>query len=413
MITDRQARLAKVADKPYKLTDGGGLYLHVTPAGGKIWRCRYEIRGREKLLTIGHFPAVSLANARAARDAARDVRRTGHDPAEARKRATAEAAEVDANTFEVVARDWHTRQSPKWRDHHAGNVIRSLECDIFPILGAAPIRVITPRMILDALRAIEDRGAVETAHRIRQRMSAVFVYGIASGLCENDPAAIVTRALAPVIRGRQPALVDLAGVREVLTRAEAVPAYPATRLAMRLVALTSVRVGEIRGATPAEFEGLDTPAPIWRIPAERMKMKREHVVPLSRQAVETIKVALALIGPRGRVLFPTARHADKPMSANALGYLLNRAGYHGRHVPHGFRAAFSTIMNEANPADQAVIDLMLAHLPKNTVEAAYNRAVHMERRAELAQAWADLLMADMPPAEELTNGPRLSRAART
>ena len=259
--------------------------------------------------------------------------------------------------------------------------------------------------MLAVLRAIEARPAIETARRVRQRMSAVFVYGIASGVCPMDPAAIVQGAMAPLIKGRQPAIVDLGEARDVLRRAEAVPAHPVTKLALRMIALTAVRPGEIRGAAWHEFEQLDGSEPLWRIPATRMKMKQEHLVPLSQQAVAVIMAARSLTG-RGPLVFPNARHAHRPMSENAIGYLLNRAGYHSRHVPHGWRATFSTIMNESYRDDRHVIDLMLAHAPKDKTEAAYNRASHMPRRRELVQEWADMLLKDAPDAALLVHGPR-------
>ena len=406
MLTDTKARQAKPSAKPYKLNDSNGLHLFVTPAGGKIWRCRYELQGKEKTLVIGRYPDISLADARLARDGARTTRRAGRDPAEVRREEAAAKAEANFHTFERVAREWHAQNVPNWRDRHADDVIRSLERDIFPTLGAVPIHTITPRMVLAALRPIEQRPAVETAHRVRQRMSAVFLHAIASGICETDPAAIVANALKSIIKARQPAVTDLDGVREILGKAEAIPAHPATRLALRLMALTAVRGGEIRGATLAEFEGLDGPEPIWRIPAGRMKSDREHVIPLAKQAVETIRAAQSLLSPRAPLLFPSVRHAHRPMSENAVGYLLNRAGYHGRHVPHGFRSAFSTVMNEKYRDDRALIDLMLSHAPKDRVEAAYNRAAHMERRRELAQIWADMLMEGMPSAASLLSTPR-------
>lgn len=211
--------------------------------------------------------------------------------------------------------------------------------------------------------------------------------------------------MAPLVKGRQPAVVDLDEVREVLKRAEAVPAHPVTRLALRLLALTAVRPGEIRGAAWCEFERLDSSEPIWRVPAPRMKMKREHVVPLSRQAVEAIAAARPLTG-RGPLVFPNARYAQRPMSENAIGYLLNRAGYHSRHVPHGWRASFSTIMNERHLHDRQIIDVMLVHAPRDKTEAAYNRAAHMNCQRELAQAWADLLLDGMPAAASLVGEPR-------
>lgn len=400
MLTDANARNAKPAAKPQKLTDGGGLYLHVTPAGARVWRLRYERSGKEQVMTIGRYPDISLADARSAREEAKTALRKGVDPVEARKEAEAAADAVAANTFEVLAREWHAQHASRWTKVHAEQVLDSLVDHIFPNLGAKPVDSITPKMVLDVLREIEARPAIETAHRVRQRMSAVFVFAIASGRGSADPAAIVKPAMAPVVRGRQPAVVELDGIRKVLKDAEAIPAHPGTRLAMRLLALTGLRPGELRGAMVGEFEG-----DLWRVPADRMKMKREHVVPLSTQAMAVVAKARTLIG-RGTLLFPSRRHAHRPLSENAIGYLLNRAGYHGSHVPHGFRSAFSTVMNERFRADRDVIDLMLAHAPKDRVEAAYNRALYLERRRELAQAWADLLLEGAAPLDEIMELPR-------
>jgi integrase len=404
MLTDAAARAAKPKERAYKLTDGGGLHLFVTPAGGKLWRLRYEIGGKEKLLSIGPYPEVGLARAREARSAAKALLRAGCDPM-VEKKAQRAAAGATAGSFEAIARDWHARQAPTWTARHAADVLESLERDVFPRLGAVPIRAITPPMVLSVLRSIGGRPATETARRVRQRMSAVFVYAIASGLGEADPAAIVRGAMAPIMKGRQPAITDLPDARVVLARTEAAPAHPVTKLANRLLALTVVRPGEIRAARWSEFEGLDGPAPLWRIPAERMKAGREHLVPLARQAAEMLLFTRNLTG-RGPLVFPNARHAHRPMSENAIGYLLNRAGYHGRHVPHGWRATFSTVMNERHRADRQVIDLMLAHAPDDKTEAAYNRALHLDRRRELAQIWADMLLEGATHPSVLAEGPR-------
>ena len=404
-LTAAQVQNAKPQDKPYKLVDGGGLHLFVTPAGGRLWRLRYEFAGKEKTFSIGPFPAVKLAEARERRDAAKAMLRAGRDPS-AEKRVAKIAATIAAElTFEPIARRWYEQSAPMWTERHASDVLGSLEGDVFPKIGALPIGEITPPIVLQVLRPIEARPALETARRTRQRISAVFVYAIASGLAETDPAAIVKGAMAPLKKGRQPAIVELDTARAMLRRAEKVPAAPLTRLALRFLALTAVRPGELRTARWDEFEGLEGPAPLWRIGAEKMKMRREHVAPLSRQAVDVLRVARGLSG-RGPIVFPNSRFAHKPMSENALGYLLNRAGYHHRHVPHGWRATFSSTMNERYRADQPIIDLMLAHAPKDRVEAAYNRAPHMERRRELAQAWGDLLLEDAPPAQELLYTPQ-------
>lgn len=300
------------------------------------------------------------------------------------------------DTFEVLAREWFSLQKSTWTERHASDVIGSLERDVFPDLGGDPIKDISPPDVLEVLRKIEQRPAVETAHRVRQRMSAVFVYAIACGRGENDPAAIVQKALAPIKKGRQPAVLTIEEAREVMATVENTPAHPVTKLAMRLLMLTVVRPGTLATTPWSEFANLDPVNPVWRIPAARMKLslsrkddvRYDHYVPLSKQAVETIK-ALATLTGKGPLVFPNARHAHKPMSENALGYLLNRAGYYQKHVPHGWRSTFSTIMNERFPADRHIIDAMLAHTSKDRVEAAYNRAMHISKREFLIQYWAD------------------------
>lgn len=284
---------------------------------------------------------------------------------------------------------------------------------------------------MECLRAIEDRGAIETAKRVRQRVSAVFVYAIAEGIASADPAEKLGAALRPLRKGRQPAITDLARLRKMIADAEEDHARPITRLALRFLALTVVRPSELRGARWDEFENLDGRKPLWRIPAARMKgdhdrkeeVDGDHLVPLARQGVAVLRALWPLTGDCD-LLFPSTRHMHKPMSENAIGYLLNRAGYHGHHVPHGFRAAFSTIMNEwaerhGKEHDRKVIDLMLAHVPREKVESAYNRAAYMPRRRELAEAWADMLTEGLPPPVVLndraarTTGPNMRRRAVT
>jgi integrase len=418
MLTDTACRSAKPKDRAYKLADAKGLYLYVTPTGFRSWRWKYRFAGIEKRLTFGAYPEVSLAKARQKRDEAAGLIRDGVDPGIARKQKAAAIAVETQNTFEIVARHWHATHTLRWGKVHAADVLNSLERDVFPQLGKMPITSITPPLVLEVIRKIEARPAVETAHRVRQRMSAVFVYAIASGMGVQDPAAIVKGALSPVRKGRQPALGDVAQARALLLACEAAPGFPATKLASRLLALTAVRPGVLRMAVWNEFEDLATDAPLWRIPAERMKLKLERkaghefdfLVPLSRQAVEVLDATRNVSG-NGKLLFPSTRHVHRPMSENAIGYAYNRLpGYSGRHVPHGWRSTFSTVMNERAqklnlPGDRAIIDLMLAHLPGG-VEGAYNRAAYLPRRRELAQEWADLLMVGMPPAMTLLDGPK-------
>lgn len=420
MLTDTQIRKASSAAKAYKLTDGGGLYLYVSSAGGKLWRLKYRYMGKEKLLSLGKYPMVTLAKARQERDLAKEALRAGRDPALEKKRIMAGIAADAENTFEKIAREWHGLQKSNWTERHSDDVLHSLERDIFPDLGQIPIKKLTAPLVLAALRKIEARPALETARRARQRISAVCVYAIASGRAEADPAAIVQGAMAPMRKGRQPAITSLEEARAMLNRAEAVPAHPVTKLALRLLALTAVRPGCLITTPWREFDHLDEREPVWQIPAARLKLRlhfkddesRDHLVPLSWQAVEVI-AALREIRGRNSLVFPNTRHAHKPLSENALGYLLNRAGYHHRHVPHGWRASFSTIMNEwakreGRADDRDIIDLMLAHTPdgKSGSETVYNRAAYLPRRQELAQIWADLITAGLRPAKALLNGPR-------
>lgn len=413
MLSDTEVRKAKPADKPYKMADSGGLHVFVSPAGGKLWRYRYQFGGKEKLLSLGSYPALTLSAARAARDEAKEILRGGRDPGVTKKLRKLAGVTDSGNTFEAIAREWYELNKTQWAERHAHDVLVSLERDVFPTFNDVPVKGITAQDVLALLRTIEKRDAKETARRIRQRMSAVFVYAIASGRGENDPAAIVKGAMAPMKKGRQPAITDLGQARAMLAKAEAEPAHPVTKLALRILALTAVRPGTLTATPWSEWADLDQGEPVWQIPAERMKLRlqhkddeaRDHLVPLSRQAVEAID-ALRTISGRGPIAFPNTRHAHKPMSENAIGYLLNRAGFHHKHVPHGWRATFSTVMNERFPSDKSVIDLMLAHVPKDKVEGAYNRALRLTRRRELAQLWADLILDEARPASELLAGPR-------
>jgi integrase len=411
MLTDTACRKAKPAEKPYKLTDGGGLHLYVTPAGGKHWRCRYEFGGKEKLLSIGPYPGVSLADARTAREDAKATLRDGRDPSVAKKLDKAKVANNDAVTFEAVAREWHTLNKPRWTPVHASDVLRSLERDVFADLGALPIREIHAPVVLKTLRKIEARPAIETARRVRQRMSEVFVYAIASGRAETDPAALLQSALVPLVKGKRPALTELDDVRAMLAKFESEPAHTVTKLAHRLLALTAVRPGTLITTPWSELDALEEA--VWTIPAARMKLikKRkneedyDHLVPLPAQALEVIDVLRSITGG-GPFAFPNTRHVHTPLSENAIGYHLNRVGYRDKHVPHGWRASLSTILNERYPADHAVIELLLAHREENESKAAYNRAKHLQRRRELLQIWADLILVDAVPAQSLLMTPR-------
>jgi integrase len=411
----------KPADRPIKLFDGLGLYLHITPSGHKGWRWKYRFAGKERSLVFGSFPELSLKRAREMRDDARQLLRQGLDPGEEKRRAALRRiAGVDADsTFQAVAERWHFLQAPQWKDRHASDVLTSLRNEVFPHFGNRPINEIKPVDVRAVLDRVQMRGAVETAHRLRQRISAVFRYAIASDIAETDPAAFVGAALQPVRKGKQPAFRDIATAQAFLCAFEGLPGHPTTKLASRLLALTAARPGMIQWAEPQEFEDIDGPAPIWRVPPEKMKLRKEHaeseafefILPLSRQAVAVVKAA-RMFAARRKYLFPSARHSHRPFTENALNVAYRRvAGFEGKHVPHGWRSTFSTVMNERaieqeRPGDRAIIDLMLAHVPKDKVESAYNRAAYMPRRRQLAQEWADLLSAELSPPEALLVVPR-------
>ncbi|NBB37681.1 tyrosine-type recombinase/integrase [Sphingobium yanoikuyae] len=459
MLNDAKIKAAKPREKDYRLSDSGQLYLQVSRAGGRHWRMNYtyglNAKGKpaQKTLAFGSYPAVSLLDARKERDAAKKLLREGKDPAVEKRIAVKARSEEHANTFHLVAerwfelnsgwsmdklreyraahdgkwshrtsRFWTVRPAP-WSAIHSGDVINSLERDIFPHIGDLPITAIKAPKLLSVLQKVEDRGAIETAHRLRQRCAGVFAYGIGAGLCEANPAAGLIANLKDKPKARkQPSIIDgkmsqdarIIAVRQMMIDCEAERCRATTKLALRFIALTAVRPNEVHGARWDEMHDLDGREPTWIIPAARMKGDEErkseaggdHVVPLSRQAVDVLRAARLVTGGMP-LIFPGERNPNRPMSENTLRELLIRGGYAGRHVPHGFRAAFSTYMNEradrvwidtgnrgASP-DRAIIDLMLAHIPEGTSgsEGAYNRAAYMPRRRELAQEWADELFA--------------------
>ncbi|MBA3505469.1 MAG: tyrosine-type recombinase/integrase [Betaproteobacteria bacterium] len=385
-LTDRAIRNAKPADKPIRRFDGGGLYLEVAPSGGKWWRLKYRIGDKERRLSLGVYPDVALADARARRDAARKLLADGVDPSAQRKADKREAAGRAANSFEAVAREWYAKQAHTWVATHATDVLRRLESNLFPEIGATPIAELTAPELLAAVRKIEQRGARDLAHRVLQVSGQVLRYGIATGRCKRDLSADLKGALAPHKSKHQAAVMP----DELPALLRAIDGYGAlgdklTGYALRLLALTFLRTAELIGARWAE---IDLEAALWIIPAERMKMKTEHVVPLSRQSVEILR-ELHAIGGGSRYVFP-GRNPDKPISNNTMLFALYRLGYKGRQTGHGFRSNAASTLNEAGfHAD--VIERQLAHCERNAVRGAYNRAEYLPERQKLMQSWADML----------------------
>lgn len=419
MLTDVACRKAPAKDKPYKLADAHGLYLYVLPTGFKSWRWKYRIGGKEKRLVFGPYPTITLVKAREMRENAARVLREGADPGVSKRQRAAEQTALVGSTFEKIARDWHASQKTGWSARYAAIVLNSFENDVFPRIGRLPITAVTTPLVLEVLRPIEARGAVETAHRVRQRISEVFARAIGAGIAPADPAAVTKRALGRKVKGKFPAARTVKLAQAVLETSEKQPGQPLTKLASRLLALTAVRSATLRNAEVSEFEDLDGSAPIWRVPAAKMKLGVERkqddafefIVPLSRQAVETVKVAIGFSGKNATgLIFRSVRNSRRPISDSTLSKAYREAGFSGVHVPHGWRATFSTVMNElvkeqGRGDDRAVIDLMLAHIPAG-VEGDYNRAAYMPRRRELAQEWADLLTDGLAPPASLLEGKR-------
>jgi len=385
-LTATAIRNTKPADKPIRLFDGGGMYLEVSPAGGRWWRLKYRFVGKEKRLSLGVYPEVSLAEARSRREDARKLLAAGIDPSDQRKAAKREAEGREINSFEAVAREWYGKQAHVWVAHHASDVLRRLESNLFPEIGSEPIAEVTAPMLLAAVRKIEHRGAHDLAHRVLQVASQVFRYGVATGRCERDPAPDLRGALTPHKSKHQAAVAP----EKLPALLRAIDGYgelgdKLTAYALRLLVLTFVRTNELIGA---EWSELDVDSAVWIIPATRMKMKTEHVVPLSRQAIEVLREIRA-IGCSSRYLFP-GRNPDKPISNNTMLFALYRLGYKGKMTGHGFRAVASTILNEAGfRAD--VIEHQLAHCERNEIRGAYNRAEYLAERRKMMQQWADML----------------------
>jgi integrase len=392
MLTNASVKAAQPAARPYKLHDSGGLHLIVRPSGSKTFRMKYRRKGKEQLLTIGRWPEVSLGDARARRDQAREQLDRNVD-------LKVNQAGAELGTFEQLARRWHERRSPRWSPEHAADVLASLERDVFPAIGGIAPRSIDAQAVLQLLLEVEQRGCIETGRRLRERISGVFRFGIPLQVCSVDPAALISDELSPrPVQRRQPALTDLTEVVKLLHQVEQLDAPIVAKLASRFLALTVPRMASLRFALTSELEDLDGAAPAWRIPAARMKLTKvkkadpsaEHVIPLSRQAVAVAKQLLELVGG-GELLFP-GRRRGRPIGEGAIGELYDQAGYAGRHVPHGWRATFSTLLNDRFPGDRGLIDQALAHVAhKGRVEAAYNRAQHQERMRDLFQRWADLI----------------------
>jgi integrase len=390
-LTDIAVKQAAPGATVRKMADGQGLSLEIHPNGGKYWRYRFrDAADKEQKIGLGTYPGVSLKQAREAHQKLREDKKAGYNPAVARKVARFADGENARNTFEALARDWHAdRAKSKWTADNAGEILRRMENHLFPVIGSIPIASLDPQRVLRTVKAIEASGTVETAHRALQYIGQALRWGVQHGRASRDFTPDLRGALASA-GDRHHNRIALADIPTLLQDLNAANLYSVTRFAIDWLFLTACRTGEMRGATWAE---IDIDRGRWVIPAERMKMGSQHIVPLSRQAISTLESmqALGLTRAPTEFIFPAMQHQARMMSENTIGYAFNRAGYAGRQTPHGIRGLFSTAANESALWKFEDIELALAHQTGNSVSRAYNSAQRIPERARLLQWWADEL----------------------
>ncbi len=386
-LTDTAIKKAKATDKVQKLADAGGMYLQVSTTGGKLWRYAYRFDGKQKTLALGIYPDVSLSAAREKHQEARKLLAAGTDPMEKKKADKVARLTASANSFEVVAREWMAQWRAGRSERHADYVLRRLEADVFPAIGSKPVSDVEAPDLVAMAKDIQKRGALDIAKRSLQTCGQVFRYAIAHGKARRNPATDIKPAdILPSRTKVNYARVEAGELPGLLRKIEGYAGSPTTRLAIKLMAHTFVRTGELIGAKWSEF---DLEAGRWDIPAERMKMRTPHIVPLSPQAVEVLRTLHTVTGGR-ELLFPGERDHAKPMSNNTILKALDRMGYKGRMTGHGFRGIASTVLHE-HGYDHAHIELQLAHSPRDEVSAAYNHALYLPQRAAMMAWWGNFL----------------------
>lgn len=381
-LTDAACRGAKPdpSGKPRKLPDGGGLLLFVSPSGGRLWRMRYRFAGKEKVLSFGAYPDVKLADARALRDKAKRALAEGRDPgANAKAALTAPVGD----TFETVAREWIKAQSATWSPAHSARILSRFERDVFKAIGSTAVAEVTAPQILAMLRPVEDR-APDMAGRIRMTTGAIMRYAIATGRASRDPAADLRGALRPTPRVKHMARIDAGELSGFLWKLARYDGEPQTRHAIELVVHTFVRTNELRFGKWSEINGDQ-----WRIPGTRMKMGRDHIVPLTRQSLAILAKLKAIAGDSEWIV-PGGR-SGKPISENTMLFGMYRLGYHGRATIHGFRGLASTVLNESGLWSVDAIEKQLAHEPKDKVRRAYNAAQLLPERKRMLEWWSDYI----------------------
>jgi integrase len=385
-LSEVKVRNSKSRDREYKLFDGGGLFLLVTPSGGKLWHFKYRFDDKEKKLTLGKYPEISLLDARQRRDEARRQLANGIDPGAVRK-AQKQAKVQDTETFEVISREWHNKFKSKWSEGHANKIIRHLEIDLFPWIGARPIKDISAPELLAALRRAESRGAVDTAHRLRGISNMIFRYATATGRAQHNLAQDLIGSLTPLKRRHLAAITEPNEVANLLRVIDSYHGSFIVRCALRLSPLVFVRPGELRHM---EWDELDFEKAEWHIPAPKMKLRQPHIVPLSKQSLEILNEIKPLTG-NGVYVFP-GRTSSRPMSNNAILAALRNMGYTAEQMtPHGFRAMARTILDEVLHVRVDLIEAQLAHRVLDVLGRAYNRTSHLPERKKMMQTWADYL----------------------
>lgn len=388
-LTDTFLRNLKATGNVKKYSDGEGLYLHLSATGGKLWRMAYRFGGKQKTLSIGTYPAVGLKDARNRREEAKSMLAAGIDPGEQKQAAKAAAQVETKNSFEAVAREWHALQSPKWVESHRANIIVGLQKDFFPHIGKMPIHEVTAATLLSVLRRIEARSAPKTAKKMRQTCGQIFRYAIATDRADRDPSADLRDALTPAKTKSFASLKDPKAIGALLRNIDAYEGNVIVRCALQMAPYVFVRPSELRRAEWSEFL-LEGDTPEWRIPADRMKMKAVHIVPLARQVIAVLQ-ELRPYSQHSRYLFPSMRATSAPISDMTLLGALRRLGYNKDEMTvHGFRSMASTLLNERG-YNRDWIERQLAHGERNSVRAAYNYAEYLQERRKMMQEWADYL----------------------
>ena len=382
-LNNTQVAGLKPASKRYKMSDGGGLYLEVTPNGSKLWRFRYRFNGKQKLLAIGKYPEVTLKKAREQHAEAKRKLADGIDPSEQKK----QEKEIQSHTLKNVALEWWKANRETWSEGHANIIWRRLELNVLPWLGDYSIIELSTRMILQTLRRIESRGAVETAHRVGGIISQVYVYAIACGIADNNPANGISKALKVVPKKSFPSITEPKQIKELLNAIDSLQAHFVVCCSLKFLPLVFVRPGELRNA---EWQEIDFESNLWTIPGYKMKRKRDHLVPLARQAVSILNDLYPLTNS-SHFIFPSVRTFSKPLSENTINAALRRLGYSQDEMcAHGFRTMASTRLHELG-WDTRIVEIQLAHKDQNKVRSVYNKAEHLEERFRMMQAWADYL----------------------